>query len=214
MRDMSGLIEYSLGFIDGVKAGKNSFLKNIGYNVKEALNEFIDSNARVNPQALQHVYEWYQNGSPDARLYDITCKVTGQGLSINSTFKQSSSIKAGSSTPFYDKARIMEDGIPVVIRPVKSSVLSFDDNGNQVFTKRPIQVDNPGGTEAQGSYQKIFESFFRDYLSQTFLLSSGIRQYLERPVAYKNNVSRAKSGGRSLGVEVGHKWIEQAGELL
>jgi len=74
---------------------------------------------------LHHVYEWYQTGSPAARLFDINYISNQIGLSFNSTFRQSVSIKSGSKVPFYNKAQIIENGIPVTIRPVSSEVLSF-----------------------------------------------------------------------------------------
>lgn len=214
MKDLMNIIGYSEGFLDGVQSGKKAFLKQIGISVKEKLEEFIDSSARVNPQALHHVYEWYQTGSPNARLFDIDYTISNLGLSIKSSFSQSSSIKSGSTTPFYDKARIMEYGIPVTIKPRKSDVLVFDDNGETVFTRNPIDVQNPGGQYVEGSYEQTFDSFFRDYFSQSFLTSSGVGQYLKNPVMYKKNLAAAKRGGRSLGVETGMRWIMNAGALV
>lgn len=213
MKDLMNIIGYSEGFLDGVQMGKKKFFGEIGNSVKEKLNEFIDSNARVNPQALHHVYEWYQTGSPNARLFDIEYTVSNLGLSLKSTFTQSSSIKAGSTTPFYDKARIMEAGIPVTITPKKSNVLVFEDNGETVFTSNSVTVQDPGGREVEGSYESTFDSFFRDYFSQSFLTSSGMGQYLKNPTMYKKNLAAGKRGGRSLGVETGMRWIMNAGAL-
>jgi hypothetical protein len=128
-KDMNNVVEYSLGYLDGIKAGKSVFFKNLGLNMKEVLEKYIDSNARVNPKALHHIYEWSKVGSPDARLYDINYTVSNLGLSFMTNFKQSSSIKNGSNVPFYDKARIMEQGISVVITPKDSNVLVFEENG-------------------------------------------------------------------------------------
>ena len=214
LKDMNNLVDYSVGFMDGIKMGKQKFLHSVGRSVQDKLEEFLDSNARVNPQALHHVYEWYQTGSPDARLFDIDYTVSNLGLSFKSTFRQSTTVKQGSNTPFYNKARIMEDGIPVTISPRSSNVLVFNDNGEQVFTKKDVHVDNPGGSEVQGSYEKAFDSFFRDYFSQSFMSSSGIGQYLKTPSLYKRNFAAGKKGGRSLGIETGYRWIVNAGELV
>ena len=111
-KDMKNIMNYSLGFLEGIQAGKTKFLNNVGVMTKELLEEYIDSNARVNPEALHHIYEWYKVGSPDARLYDINYTVSNLGLSFVSTLKQSTSIKDGSSVPFYNKAKIMEEGTP------------------------------------------------------------------------------------------------------
>ena len=127
-KDMNNIVNYSIGFLQGVQKGKTLFLKTLGMETVEVMKEFIDSNARVNPEMLHHIYEWSLTGSPEARLYDISYTVSNLGLSFKSSFSQSRSIKDGSRTPFYDKARIMENGIPVTIRPKTAQVLAFDDN--------------------------------------------------------------------------------------
>ena len=91
-KDMNNIVEYSFGYLDGVQIGKVQFFHNLGLNISEMLQKYIDSNARVNPQALNHIYEWYQVGSPNARLYDIKYTVSNIGLSFITNFKQSSSL--------------------------------------------------------------------------------------------------------------------------
>lgn len=211
--DLNNAVQYAIGFLEGAKIGKTKFLAGVGKATIEMLKQYIDSHARSNPEMLHHVYEWNNTGSPNARLFDIDYNVTALGLSIKSSFRQSSSIKDGSRTPFYDKARIMENGIPVRIRPRKASVLAFESDGQTVFTKGEVVVDNPGGDEVEGGYEKVFDSFFNSYFSQAFLRSSGIAQYLENPIAFKRNFSRAKTGGRQLGIKTGFNWIVAAGGL-
>ena len=58
IKDLNNIVEYSMGFLDGVQKGKRLFLNALGSSVREMLEIFIDSNARSNPQALHHVYEW------------------------------------------------------------------------------------------------------------------------------------------------------------
>jgi len=213
MKEMNNLMEYSVGFMDGVERGKTKIFDAIGKESIELIKQYIDSSARVNPDALHHVYEWYQTGSPAARLYDINYTISNIGLSIKSTFRQSTSIKNGSTVPFYDKARIIENGIPVVIRPKRSSVLAFEDDGQTVFTKNPVVVDNPGGTAAQNGFEDTFNAFFTNYFSQAFLRVSGIMNYLENPVAFSKNFSNGKRGGRSLGVATGYAWVANVGVI-
>jgi hypothetical protein len=212
-KDMDNIVEYSFGYLDGIKIGKVEFFHNLGLNISEMLQKYIDSNARVNPQALNHIYEWYQVGSPNARLYDIKYTVSNLGLSFITNFKQSSSLKDGSNVPFYDKARIMEEGIPVTITPRNSDVLVFEAGGETVFTKNSVNVDNPGGDATTGSFEKVIDSFFTKYFTQAFLRSSGISQYLENPILYKKNLTRGKKTGRSKGLDVGYRWIANAGLL-
>ncbi len=210
-KDMRNIIAYSEGFLDGVQKGKKLFFNNFGKTLIETAKKFIDSNARLNPAMLHHVYEWQKTGSPNARLFNINYIINDSGLSFNYTFSQSSTIKDGSNVPFYDKARIMEEGIPVTIAPVNAEVLAFDYEGEEVFTKNEVIVTNPGGDLVKGSFEKIYAEFFTKYFSQTFLKTSGIMDYLENPVLYKQNFSKAKSRGRQLGLQVGYSWIGSAG---
>ena len=203
-------IDYSVGFLDGAQKGKSRFVKNLGNSVVGILKDYIDVEARSNPQALHHIYEWYQVGSPKARLYDFTYTVSNVGLSFKSNFKQSKSLPSGSSVPFENKAKIMEDGTPVTISPVRSEVLVFEANGQTVFTRKDIDVQNPGGTQVQGSFEKVADEFFRVYFKQSFLKSSGVYSYIKKPVLYKKNFRTGSRVGRSAGVETGFKWIANA----
>jgi hypothetical protein len=211
--DMTNIINYSIGFLEGVQKGKTEFLKNVGMQTVDLMKEFIDSNARINPQMLHHIYEWNMTGSPQARLYDISYTTSNLGLSFKSSFSQSTSIKNGSRVPFYDKARIMEQGIPVTIRPKFAQVLAFDDNGEQVFTRGPVEVLNPGGTEVEGGFERVFDMFFNTYFSQAFLRTSGIAKYLEDPKVYKKNLPAGKKMGKAKGVSTGYRWIANAGVI-
>lgn len=210
-KDMNNIVNYSIGFLEGVHRGKTLFLKTLGMQTVELMKEFIDSNARVNPQMLHHIYEWNMTGSPNARLYDISYTTSNLGLSFRSSFSQSTSIKNGSRTPFYDKARIMEQGVPIKIRPKVAQVLAFTDNGEEVFTKGPVEVLHPGGTEVQGGFEKTFDMFFNSYFSQAFLRTSGIARYLENPQVYKKNLQAGKKMGKSKGISTGYRWIANAG---
>lgn len=210
-KDMKNIMNYSIGFLEGVQAGKIKFLNNVGVMTKELLEQYIDSNARVNPEALHHIYEWSKVGSPDARLYEINYTISNLGLSFVSTFKQSTSIKDGSSVPFYNKAKIMEEGTPVTIRPKRSDVLVFEDGGETVFTKGEVVVQSPGGRATTGSFQKVVDAFFTKYFTQAFLRSSGIGQYFGSADVYRKNLKSGKSSGKIKGYQVGYRWIANAG---
>jgi hypothetical protein len=211
MKEMNNIMNYSIGFLDGVKMGKQEFLANLGKNTSQILQQFIDANARVNPEALHHVYEWSRTGSPDARLFDINYTVSGLGLSLKSNFRQSTSVKMGSNVPFYNKASIMENGIGVTISPTRSNVLAFEDDGELIFTKNPVSVSNPGGDNVEGSFQRTFDDFFRNYFTQAFMSSSGIGRYLSNPAAFKKDMRRGSKMGRSKGISTGYRWIVNAG---
>jgi hypothetical protein len=209
-KEMNNLIQYSLGFFEGVERGKPEFYKSVGALTVEMLKQYIDSNARVNPDMLHHIYEWYQTGSSSARLFDINYTVSALGITFVGTLTQSKSIKNGSSTPFYDKASIIESGTPVVIRPKNAQALSFVEDGEEIFVKTPVTVENPGGSEAQGGFERIMDSFFNRYFSQAFLESSGILRYLRNPVAFSKNLRLGTKMGKSKGLEVGYRWITNA----
>ena len=209
-KQLYNIVDYSLGFIDGANKGKRVFLDNVGKGVIFALGKYIDSQAKANPEALHHVYEWYQTGSPSGRLFTLTYTVSNVGLSINSTFRQSSTVKEDSTVPFYNKAKIMEDGIPVTISPRAGGALKFTVGGEEVFTRKPVKVENPGGVEVVGSFQRVFDEFMRFYFTQAFLRASGIMDYIQSPIIYKTNFAAGAKMGKSKGVSTGFKWIANA----
>ena len=207
---MNNIVQYAFGFLDGAQKGKAIFLKNLGIETIEAMARYVDVSARGNPAALQHVYEWYQTGSPSARLFNINYTVSNLGLSINSTFTQSRSVKKESNVPFYNKAKIMEAGVPVVIKPVRSPVLVFNEGGETVFTKKSITIRNPGGSQAQGSFEKTMDEFILRYFKQSFLRASGIYDYIKKPVIFKKQIKTGMRMGKSKGVDTGFRWITNA----
>lgn len=209
--DLANLVEYSMGYLDGIQKGKKEFLNGLGAITIQALGQYIDANARANREALHHVYEWYQEGSPSARLFDLQYTVSNLGLSIGSTFRQSSTMSRDANKPFYDKARIMELGLSVIVKPKGDNPLVFQAGGETVFTKKPITIEAPGGIETQGSYARVFDEFMLQYFKQSFLKASGIYNYINKPVLYKKNFKAGvKGGGRSKGYQTGYRWIANA----
>lgn len=205
--ELKNIAGYAEGFLQGVESGEKIFAENLGREAIEDLKEFIDANARLSPETMHHVYEWYLSGSPDARLFDIEYEASSGGLSVYSTFRQSASVRNGSTTPFYNKAEIMENGIPVIIKPVRAQALVFNDDGATVFTKGPVKVTEPGGDAVQGSYERVFDAFFNSYFAQSFLQHSQVMQKLRQANPFYTNFPNAKRGGRAVGVSTGRKWI-------
>ena len=167
-KDMNNIIKYSEGFLDGTKAGKVLFFRNLAIEVKNILEEFIDSNASVSPQTLHHMYEWNQVGQDSGRLFKINAVANGYGINFTAAFNQSQTIKDGSRVPFYDKARIIEFGIPVVIEPRTSNVLVFEDNGDTVFTAGPVNVINLEEVADRGGFEKQLIWFLINFLIKHF----------------------------------------------
>lgn len=207
---MNNIVNYSFGFLEGVQKGKKIFLDKLGKGVIQALAQYVDVEARSNPKALHHVYEWNQTGSPTSRLFDLNYTVSNLGLSINSTFRQSRSVSENMTAPFYNKAKIMENGIPVTISPTRSQVLKFSGPNGDVFTKKPIKVDSPGGDAVFGSFESTVDIFISRYFRQSFLRASGLYDYIKKPVLYKKNFAAGSKLGKSKGIETGFKWIANA----
>lgn len=209
-KQLDNLVDYSLGFLEGAESGKKIFLDQLARGTVEALKLYIDAMARSNPQSLHHVYEWYQTGTKDGRLFDVQYRITNAGIAIDSNFRQSSSIQSGSYEPFYSKAKIMENGVSVVIRPRGNNPLVFQDNGVTVYTKKTIVNQFPGGKEVQGAYEQTFDNFITRYFAQSFLTACGLYDYLSKPTIYKKNFSAGIKGGKSVGQATGFKWIVNA----
>lgn len=209
-KQMNNIVKYSSGFLEGAQKGKTIFLQNLGRETIDFMKNYVDISARSNPEALHHVYEWYQTGSPNARLFDLNYTVSNLGLSISGTFRQSNSIQTNSRVPFYNKATIMEQGIPVKIIPKKSSVLVFEQDGETVFTRQPVNVSNPGGDAVQGSFEKVIDQFILLYFKQSFLRASGLYDYINKPIVYKKNIAQGARLGKAAGFSTGFKWIANA----
>jgi hypothetical protein len=208
-KTMNSIIEYSYGFLEGVQSGKKVFLGHLGEQTMNAMYQYIDVNARMNPKALHHIYEWYQVGSPASRLYNLNYTVSNLGLSFKSQFEQSRSVSNGSDVPFYNKASIMENGEAITISP-NNSVLVFDIDGETIFTKKDVLVRDPGGPEVKGSFERVFDEFMLRYFKQSFLRSSGLFEYINNPIAYKRDFAAGSKGGKPVGMSTGFKWIANA----
>jgi len=207
---LNNIVNYSFGFLDGVQKGKKVFLKNLGVGTIQAMAAYVDVSARGNPNALHHVYEWYQTGSPSARLFDLDYTVSNNGLTINSKFRQSRTLKEDSNEPFYNKASIMENKVAVTITPKRSSVLVFEEGGNTIFTKGSVTVRSPGGEYVAGSFERTIDEFMLRYFKQSFLRASGLYDYIKKPTLYKQNLKSGSKLGKQKGIETGFKWIANA----
>ena len=203
---MNNIVNYSMGFIDGAQKGKTEFLKALGQATITSMGQYVDAQARSNPAALHHIYEWNKTGSPTARLFDLDYTISNLGLSVRGTFTQSETLKKGSTVPFYNKAKIMENGVPVTIRP-KKRVLAFTIDNEEIFTSNDVTVTNPGGTEVQGSFSKTIDEFMLFYFKQSFLRASGIYNYIQNPTVFKKDIKQGSRLGKNKGIQTGFRWI-------
>lgn len=205
---LNNSIDYSEGFLQGIELNKIIFNEKFALFIEDALKKYIDSKARMNPKQLHHVYEWGQVGSPSARLFDFSAKITKQIIVITGTFLQSSSIPAQGTEPFIDKANIMENKISVVVSPKNSRVLVFEDDGETVFTPNSVYIDSPGGDEVAGAFGKCFEEFFEQYLTSGLLINSGILQDLSIPREFEHSFSEGVKVGKNAGIKAGKKYMD------
>jgi hypothetical protein len=104
----------------------------------------------------------------------------------------------------------MEKGVPIVIKPKKSPVLVFEQDGETVFTRNAVTVNSPGGEDAQGSFESTIDMFFLQYFKQSFLKASGLYDYIKRPQVFKTNMAAGKRSGKGVGYSTGYKWISNA----
>lgn len=211
---MNNIVDYSIGFTEGMKRGQSRLLSSIADEVISIMEEYIDSSARVDPASLSHVYEWNSNGEASSRLFELDKQVSKNKVKIFSKFLPSQSIKEGSNEPFVNKASIMENGIPVTIKPKNSMVLAFDQNGETIFTSKEVRVSNPGGDAAQGGFENAFNSFFNGFASQAILESGNIANFLKNPTDYSKNLRAGAAGGKMVGISTGYGWISRAGGMI
>jgi hypothetical protein len=101
----------------------------------------------------------------------------------------------------------MEAGVPVTIEPRSSKVLVFEENGQTIFTSKPVFISDPGGVFAENGFKMTLDEFFRAF-SQSFLEMSGIGRYLSDLTVFKTNI---RSNGRMAGRSIGYRWISNAG---
>jgi hypothetical protein len=74
-------------------------------------------------------------------------------------------------------------------------------------------VENPGGSEVQGGFERTLKMFFDSYFSQSFLMSTGLLQHFENPKVYKDNLKNGSVQGKPLGFRVGYQWVSKGGRI-
>ena len=211
-RVLKNSISYSYGFLEGAEIDQIIFNKRLGEYTSEALGMYIDSEARGNPDALHHVYEWGGVGKEASRLFEIKSSASKRIITFTGNFLKSSTPSPDSNAVFYDKANIMENKIQVVVEPKFSNVLVFDVDGEQVFTTNAIYISNPGGDEVAGSFGRVVDSFFNVYFTKSLL--KPFMKKLERPQEFSESFAAGARVGRTVGVTAGKKYIRSAGGVL
>lgn len=183
---ISAAIYYQASVVSKVTTNKQfqSKFQTILFNqIEKDFGNYLDSQARVNPKSLHHVYEWKKTGVPSARLFDL--KVSGtNGLSfkIVSEFKPSKTLvptNFGKSRHiFTNKAMVMEAGNPITIRPKNAERLVFEMDGIVVRMPKgmPVTVKKPGGGKATGRFKIAYAQFFTGNLVNLSIKNSRFQQ--------------------------------------
>jgi len=209
---MNGAIDYSFGFVDGIKMNREMFNQQLGLLTVSMLNKYIDSRAMANSESLHHVYEWGMVGSPAGRLFKLQPKASAKNIVIFGDFLPSKTVSDTSDTPFVNKANVMENAILIEITP-KNNVLAFeDDGGDTVFTADTVYVANPGGDGVAGSFGEAVEDFFDNHFTAQVLGQSGLMNKLSNPTEFAQFFNNgAMGGGRSAGISAGRRYLTVKG---
>ncbi len=165
------------------KAFQNAFSKLMFDQINLDFGNYIDALARSKPKSLHHVYEWKKTGNKSARLFKLN--KTGQvGLSfgINYEFLPSKSMVPASTGKrrhmFVNKASVMEQGNPLVIRPRNADRLVFEIDGETVFMPKgaSVTVKRPGGSGASNQFTLAHSRFFSGNLVNDSIKRSGFQK--------------------------------------
>jgi hypothetical protein len=212
METLKNTVQYTEGFLKELKNQEPNIAKKVGDLSIEVFYEYLDSLARTHPGMLHHVYEWGQVGSSSDRLYELRQSFGRQSSTITVDFLDSNSVSSTGTQPFYDKARIMEEGIPVVVTEKEASVLFFEIDGEEFFRRGPIYIANPGGSETRGSFLKAFNEFYTKYFTQFYLESIGFYKHFSNPQEFSKNFRNAvkNSGSSRIGRQTALSWIEKS----
>jgi hypothetical protein len=210
---LGNTVSYSYGFLEGVDINQIAFNKRLGEFTVEALYKYIDSKARVSPERLHHVYEWDMSGKPSARLFNFSYVPHKTLIRFSGSFLPSTSISEGSTEPFKDKAKIMEDQIQIVVAPRDSDYLAFEIDGEMVFTTKTIYIDHPGGDAVAGSFGKTVEDFFDNYFNLA-LLRPFLNDLRTAEEFTQGFAIGAKTGGKSTGIRSGRKYMTKTGMIV
>ena len=212
MKTLNNTVNYSEGFVSGAQMNKTEFNRILGGYTAEALGQYIDSKARMNPEALHHVYEWGSVGKASSRLFSFNVTSKANSIDFSGSFLPSNVPSPNSDDVFSNKAEIMENKIGITIEPKNSYVLVFEDGGETVFTTNSIYIANPGGDAVAGSFGRVVEEFFDKYFTVSIL--NGILKDLSTPQEFAQYFSQGAKSGRSVGVKAGRKYFTVKGVNL
>ena len=205
-KKIKNAVSFSYGFLEGIDLEQIIFNQMLGEYTVDALNKYIDSNAKMDPDALHHMYEWGQVGQESARLFEINSKASKRVIHFTGKFLPSKTSSNQYSEPFTNKAEIMENGISITVSPKKSDYLVFEVDGELVFTVNDVFIEHPGGDFVAGSFGKTVDLFFDTYFTNSFIqpLIADLSKANEFTEEFPSGV---KGGGKSVGIKAGRKYL-------
>lgn len=206
---LNNVVRYSDGFIDGIEIDKLKFMTELGEYTVKIFNQFVDSQARVSPQSLHHVYEWGQVGSPGGRLFEIEPIPGPEVIRFSGRFLASDSISDTATESFIYKAETMESGISITVAPKFADYLKFDINGETVFTMNEVTIAHPGGPSVAGSFGRVTDKFFNQYFGKMHL--QALLRELATAEEYAQYFPEGARGGYSVGIRAGKIYLSSAG---
>lgn len=165
---------------------KNKFREVIFNQIEKDFGDYIDSQARVKPRSLHHVYEWDQAGEQSSRLFKLNkFNADGLGFSVSYEFLPSKTFAKSEGNRrhvFVNKASVMEAGMPLKIAPRHSKRLVFETNGYKVFMPvgASVTVNRPGGAGVKNSFMMAYSRFFKGNLVNLSIKKSGFQQLFNR----------------------------------
>jgi len=167
----------------------NKFQTIIFNQIEKDFGQYVDSQARVKPKSLHHVYEWNQAGDPSARLFKLNkFNSLGLGFSISYEFlpsKTFASAEGNRRHVFVNKASVMEAGMPLKIAPRHSKRLVFESNGYTVFMPEgaSVMVRRPGGAGVKNAFMMTYSRFFKGNLVNASIKNSGFQRIFNYDMA-------------------------------
>ena len=183
---ISAAIYYQAQVVSKITTNKQfqkKFQSVIFKQIDQDFGSYVDSQSRMNPKSLHHMYEWKKTGNKGARLFNLKVLST-DGLSFKIT---SNFLPSKSSVPnefgkrrhvFINKASVMEAGMPLVIRPKFAERLVFETSTGVVYMPKgaSVTVTRPGGGKATGRFKIAYAQFFTGNLVNLSIKRSGFQQ--------------------------------------
>lgn len=180
---------FDLELVDQISNEQKPRIKAEGLKyLAKYFSAYVDNLARSNHRRYHHLYEPGYAGEAKYRLFAAS---VSEGKNPNLTFNFiRSRIPAESGYIFYNRAYVMENGIPLTIKPKNAKYLRFQYKG-KFFTKKSVYVAEPGGPDVAGSFVEIFNIFMSQVATKA-LKEYGFFERIERGIEKESRIALAR----------------------